>query len=53
MATRQHDKLDAGALFYTLAEDLKTIPEKYTAWFQIAFPKIKKWWSSNFNYTIA
>lgn len=24
MATRQHEKLDAGALFYTLAEDLKT-----------------------------
>lgn len=36
-----------------ITEELKLNPERYTAWFQIAFPKIKKWWSSYFNSTIA
>ena len=28
--------------------ELKDKPEKYTAWFHIAFPKIENWWEKNF-----
>jgi isopentenyl-diphosphate delta-isomerase len=29
--------------------DLQSHPEKYTAWFQIAFPKIEKWWIQHYS----
>ncbi len=35
-----------------IEHDLKINPEKYTAWFEIAFPKIKKWWNGHFNPAI-
>lgn len=36
-----------------LAQSLQSHPDKYTAWFQIAFPKILPWWSNNFNSKVA
>jgi len=36
-----------------IAEGLKTNPGDYTAWFHIAFPKIKKWWAANYDFIIA
>ncbi len=31
-----------------IKQALKKKPEKYTAWFHIAFPKIEDWWKKNF-----
>ena len=31
-----------------IRHSLQTHPQKYTAWFQIAFPKVEEWWSSHF-----
>lgn len=31
-----------------VAEQLDTHPEKYTAWFKIAFPKVYQWWQTEF-----
>lgn len=36
-----------------IAESIQLSPEKFTAWFQIAFPKIQIWWSDNFNFKVA
>jgi len=33
--------------------ELQLYPEKYTAWFHIAFPKIKHWWQLNLHNTNA
>jgi len=30
-----------------IVENLQTSPQKYTAWFKIAFPKIMDWWRNN------
>jgi isopentenyl-diphosphate delta-isomerase len=27
---------------------LHTNPQKYTAWFHIAFPKIREWWKKQY-----
>ena len=28
---------------------LQSHPQKYTAWFHLAFPKIENWWKKHFN----
>jgi len=30
-------------------QSLKTNPQKYTAWFHLAFPKIESWWDERYN----
>ena len=30
-----------------IGDNLQLSPQKYTAWFQIAFPKIMEWWLTN------
>lgn len=32
-----------------IGESLKAHPQKYTAWFHIAFPRIVEWWSKRYN----
>jgi isopentenyl-diphosphate Delta-isomerase len=32
---------------------LERNPEQYTAWFQIAFPKVRAWWATYFNFKVA
>jgi isopentenyl-diphosphate delta-isomerase len=32
---------------------LETCPEKYTAWFHIAFPKIENWWNQHYKISVA
>ncbi|MEP7373415.1 MAG: isopentenyl-diphosphate Delta-isomerase [Chitinophagaceae bacterium] len=32
---------------------LKSHPEKYTAWFHLAFPKIEKWWEEHYKTGVA
>jgi isopentenyl-diphosphate delta-isomerase len=32
---------------------LKTQPEKYTAWFHLAFPKMENWWTERYKTSIA
>lgn len=32
---------------------LKKDPQQYTAWFQIAFPKVENWWIQQLNYKVA
>lgn len=32
-----------------IKQSLTTHPEKYTAWFRIAFPRIESWWSRHYN----
>lgn len=32
-----------------IGESLQTHPEKYTAWFHIAFPRIMEWWNKRYN----
>lgn len=36
-----------------IAELLERNPEQYTAWFQIAFPKVQAWWATYFNFKVA
>jgi isopentenyl-diphosphate delta-isomerase len=36
-----------------IKDSLKTDPQKYTAWFQIAFPKIEEWWKKEFLRKVA
>lgn len=31
-----------------IRDSLQTNPEKYTAWFHLAFPRIEKWWSPRY-----
>jgi isopentenyl-diphosphate delta-isomerase len=31
-----------------IRESLQTHPAKYTAWFQLAFPKIEDWWNQSY-----
>jgi isopentenyl-diphosphate Delta-isomerase len=31
-----------------IQQNLETHPQKYTAWFRIAFPKIEKWWKERY-----
>jgi isopentenyl-diphosphate Delta-isomerase len=33
---------------HAIAESLQTRPGLYTAWFQLAFPKIEKWWQQQY-----
>src|SRR5436190_1916980 len=35
-----------------IKQSLLTHPQKYTAWFKIAYPEIEKWWIKNFKQTI-
>ena len=45
--------LEVGNFVYQSIEEVKsnleTYPDKYTVWFQIAFPKVAQWHESNFN----
>ena len=34
--------------FEDLKNSLEEQPEKFTAWFRLAFPKIEKWWKENY-----
>jgi isopentenyl-diphosphate Delta-isomerase len=35
-----------------ILNSLQTNPEQYTAWFQIAFPKVRAWWTTHFNFKV-
>jgi len=35
-----------------IENNLQLQPKKYTAWFHIAFPKIKEWWRNNLNQSV-
>jgi isopentenyl-diphosphate Delta-isomerase len=39
-----HKYLDLAAI----RAEMKTHPERFTAWFRIAFPRIEEWWENNF-----
>ena len=32
----------------SISDSLKTHPQNYTAWFHLAFPKIRQWWSDRY-----
>ncbi len=32
-----------------ISKSLQTHPQKYTAWFHLAFPRIEKWWNERYN----
>ena len=36
-----------------IESDLELHADKYTAWFHLAFPKVKKWWQENYNTILA
>lgn len=36
-----------------ISNSLQTHPQKYTAWFHLAFPRIEKWWSDRYNKYVA
>jgi isopentenyl-diphosphate delta-isomerase len=36
-----------------IRQSLKTHPEKFTAWFHIAFPKIENWWNEYYRHQVA
>ncbi len=36
-----------------IAESLETHPQKFTAWFHLAFPEIEKWWIKNYKNKVA
>lgn len=36
-----------------ISNSLQTHPQKYTAWFHLAFPRIEKWWSERYNKHVA
>ena len=36
-----------------LKHSLDTHPQKYTAWFHIAFPRVEKWWTRRYNVKVA
>ena len=33
-----------------IADELKHQPDKYTAWFKLAFPKVQQWYLKNGNF---
>jgi isopentenyl-diphosphate Delta-isomerase len=36
-----------------ILKSLKQDPEKYTAWFHIAFPKVESWWNQRYKNNVA
>jgi isopentenyl-diphosphate Delta-isomerase len=36
-----------------ISQSLQSHPQKYTAWFHIAFPLVEKWWHSQVRQTVA
>jgi isopentenyl-diphosphate delta-isomerase len=32
-----------------IEQQITSVPEKFTVWFRIAFPQIKKWWEEQYN----
>lgn len=36
-----------------IQDSLKEYPEKYTAWFHIAFPKVENWWNQRYKNRVA
>jgi isopentenyl-diphosphate delta-isomerase len=32
-----------------IADSLDSHPQKYSAWFRLAFPKVQKWWNQRYN----
>lgn len=36
-----------------ISNSLQTHPQKYTAWFHLAFPRIREWWSERYNKQVA
>jgi isopentenyl-diphosphate Delta-isomerase len=37
----------------SIAKSLQTHPQKFTAWFHLAFPEIEKWWNNNYKNKVA
>jgi len=37
----------------SIRHSLQTHPQKYTAWFQLAFPKVEDWWSQQYKNKVA
>jgi isopentenyl-diphosphate Delta-isomerase len=37
----------------SIAKSLQTHPQKFTAWFHLAFPEIEKWWNKNYKNKVA
>jgi isopentenyl-diphosphate delta-isomerase len=36
-----------------IATSLETEPEQYTAWFRLAFPRVKNWWNQRYKNEVA
>lgn len=36
-----------------IRESLRSHPQRYTAWFRLAFPQIEKWWSERYKNLVA
>ncbi len=36
-----------------ISHSLQTHPQKYTTWFQLAFPRIEKWWAERYRGNVA
>jgi isopentenyl-diphosphate delta-isomerase len=36
-----------------IRDSLQSHPQKYTAWFRIAFPRVEKWWALRYNEKVA
>lgn len=36
-----------------ISNSLQTHPQKYTAWFHLAFPRVEKWWNERYNKHVA
>jgi len=37
----------------SIKESMSAAPEKYTAWFQIAFPNVEAWWNEQIKNKVA
>ncbi|MEN9686187.1 MAG: hypothetical protein RLZZ28_1973 [Bacteroidota bacterium] len=52
----QPDSREVNAFVYAdmaaISSALESDPQKYTAWFHIAFPKVKEWWEKSFSAVV-
>jgi isopentenyl-diphosphate delta-isomerase len=50
----KEEVMDAGYMsMREIKHSLKSHPEKYTAWFHLAFPKIENWWKEHYKTGVA
>ena len=50
----KEEVMDAGyESMQEIIHSLKSHPEKYTAWFHLAFPKIESWWKERYKTNVA